>query len=89
MGEYVRLCSDGGPSIVAVLRAVAVVRGRWPDGKPPGKLKTLVDDDMEEPMTKIEQSPDKSRAHIGAAERFAETLGGLLRTHREDLRKRL
>ena len=44
---------------------------------------------MEEPRTKLEQSPNKSSASLGAAERFAETLGGLLRTHREDLRERL
>ena len=78
----VRLRSDGEPSIVALLRAVAVAQGRGPDGK----LTTLVDDDLEEPMTKLEQSPNKSSASLGAAERFAETLGGLLRTHRKDLR---
>ena len=54
-----------------------------------GKLTTLVDDDMKELMTKLEQSPNKSSTSLGAAERFAETLGGLLRTHREDLRERL
>ena len=80
MDEYVRLRPNGEPSIVALLRAVAVADG---------KLTTLVDDDMEEPMTKLEQSPHKSSASLGAAEHFAETLGGLLRTHREDLRERL
>jgi hypothetical protein len=79
----VRLRSDGEPSVVAVLRAVAAARGRGPDGR----TMTLVDND-DEPLTKIEQTPNKSSASLGGAERFAETLGGLLRTHREDLRER-
>eukprot|EP00972_Heterocapsa_arctica_P068472 10116428-Heterocapsa_arctica.AAC.1 len=57
-----RLRSDGEPAIVAVFKAIAAARGLRADG---------------EPLTVLEDAPNKSSASLGGAERFAETLGGL------------
>eukprot|EP00972_Heterocapsa_arctica_P028509 4194018-Heterocapsa_arctica.AAC.1 len=62
MVSKVRLRSDGEPVVSAVLRALAVHRGH---------------DTNDDPLTIIEESPNKSYASLGSAERWAETLGGL------------
>ncbi len=67
----IRLRSDGEPAITAVMRAIATTRGL---------------DDNGEPYTVVEESPNKSSASLGGAERFAGTIGGLIRTIREDVR---
>eukprot|EP00972_Heterocapsa_arctica_P057262 8449240-Heterocapsa_arctica.AAC.1 len=61
LGE-IRLRSDGEPAIVAVLKVLAALRGN------------VANDD---PLTIIEETPNKSSASLGSAERFAETLGGV------------
>ena len=72
IGGRLRLRTDGEPAIAAVARAVAVARGSEND----------------EPLTIVEESPNKSSASLGSAERWAETLGGLVRTLRADVEER-
>eukprot|EP00972_Heterocapsa_arctica_P039550 5825870-Heterocapsa_arctica.AAC.1 len=69
----IRLRSDGEPAVVAVLKAVAVLRGN---------------DANADPLTIIEETPNKSSASLGCAERFAETLGGVVRTLWQDVEDR-
>eukprot|EP00972_Heterocapsa_arctica_P051558 7585109-Heterocapsa_arctica.AAC.1 len=52
----------GEPAVVAVLKALAVLRSN---------------DANDDPLIIIEETPNKSSASLGAAERFAETLGGV------------
>eukprot|EP00972_Heterocapsa_arctica_P060234 8884126-Heterocapsa_arctica.AAC.1 len=59
----VRLRSDGEPAVSAVPKALAILRGN---------------DVNNDPLTIIEESPNKSSASLGSAERWAETLGGLV-----------
>ena len=68
----VRMRSDGEPSIMAMLRIVAAKRALWAD-------------DKDQEMTIIEQTPVKSSSSLGAAERFAATIGGITRTLRQSL----
>ena len=54
-------------------KAVAVMRGC---------------DESNEALTIVEETPNKSSASLGAAERFAQSLSGIVRTLREDLHER-
>eukprot|EP00972_Heterocapsa_arctica_P016775 2475559-Heterocapsa_arctica.AAC.1 len=53
------------------MRAIAAARGNGDD---------------DQPLTVVEESPNKSSASLGGAERFAETIGGLIRTLQGRLR---
>eukprot|EP00972_Heterocapsa_arctica_P099708 14711073-Heterocapsa_arctica.AAC.1 len=61
--------SDGEPAVVQVLKAIANARGKDGDGTP---------------LTILEESPNKSSASLGGAERLAETVSRLTRTLRQD-----
>ena len=67
-----RLRSDGEPAITAVTRAIAAARGAGDDTQP---------------LTVVEESPNKSSASLGGAERFAGTIQGLIRTLRQDVKE--
>ena len=69
-----RLRSDKEQPAADVANAVARLRGTDPGTK--------------ESLTIVELSPTKSPASIGAADRWAQTLTGLMRTQLEDLRVR-
>eukprot|EP00972_Heterocapsa_arctica_P009394 1383388-Heterocapsa_arctica.AAC.1 len=59
------------------MRAIAAARGS--DWGPLG--------DNALPLTVVEESPNKSSASLGGAERFAGTIQGLVRTLRQDVKE--
>ena len=76
--NYVCFRSDGEPAIRAVVEAVATRRG-------PKELTKI-----EYPnLMRIETTPVKSSSSLGGAERYAQTLGGMIRTLRMSLTERL
>eukprot|EP00972_Heterocapsa_arctica_P102128 15049869-Heterocapsa_arctica.AAC.1 len=69
----IRQISDAESVLVAVLKALAVLR---------------CNDANDDPLTILEEKPNQSLVNLDTAERFAETLGGVVRTLKQNVEDR-